>query len=83
MPSEDQVEVYRTFLDRFTSLHFRNLASQTTPFDFESFPEGRPKSRLFQSKDCDLYHCVGPWHLPLLGSATRNGVVDSNHAQGG
>jgi hypothetical protein len=40
--SEDQVEVYRAFLDRFSSLHFRNLASQTIPFDFEGFPEGRP-----------------------------------------
>jgi hypothetical protein len=40
--SEEQLSVYSGFLDKFSLLHFRNLASVTVPFDFKGFPEGRP-----------------------------------------
>lgn len=40
--TEEQLSVYRGFLDKFSSLHFRNLANSTVPFDFAGFPEGRP-----------------------------------------
>jgi len=41
--NEEQLNVYRGFLDKLgPTLHIRNLASATTPFDFVGFPEGRP-----------------------------------------
>jgi hypothetical protein len=38
--SEDQLNVYRGFLDRFASLHIRNLARTTAPLDFAGIPHG-------------------------------------------
>jgi len=41
--TEEQLNVYRGFLDQFgPSLHIKNLANVTVPFDFKGFPEGRP-----------------------------------------
>jgi hypothetical protein len=41
--TEEQVSVYRGFLDKLgPPLHIKNLASVTVPFDFKGFPEGRP-----------------------------------------
>jgi len=41
--TEDQLDVYRGFLDKLgPALHIRNLANATIPFDFKGFPEGRP-----------------------------------------
>jgi hypothetical protein len=41
--TEEQVSVYRGFLDKLgPPLHIKNLASITVPFDFKGFPEGRP-----------------------------------------
>ncbi len=40
--SEEQLSVYRGFLEKFSSIHLRNLANITLPFDFNGFPEGRP-----------------------------------------
>ncbi|HXZ10962.1 MAG TPA: hypothetical protein VEG64_01095 [Candidatus Sulfotelmatobacter sp.] len=40
--SDEQLSVYRGFLDRLASLDFRNLAKTTIPLDFKGFPEGRP-----------------------------------------
>jgi hypothetical protein len=41
--TEEQLNVYQAFLDKLgPTLHIRNLANATTPFDFVGFPEGRP-----------------------------------------
>ncbi len=41
--TEEQLNVYRGFLDQFgPPLHIKNLANVTVPFDFKGFPEGRP-----------------------------------------
>jgi hypothetical protein len=40
--NDEQLSVYRAFLDKFSFLHFKNLASRTIPFDFKGFPETRP-----------------------------------------
>ena len=40
--SEEQLSVYRGFLNKFSFLHFRNLSSVTVPFDFKGFPDSRP-----------------------------------------
>jgi hypothetical protein len=40
--NEEQLGVYRGFLDKFSVLHFRNLSSVTAPFDFRGFPDSRP-----------------------------------------
>ncbi len=40
--SDEQLSVYRGFLDKLSSLHFRNLANLTVPFDFLGFPVERP-----------------------------------------
>jgi hypothetical protein len=40
--NDEQLSVYRAFLDKFSFLHFKNLASLTIPFDFKGFPETRP-----------------------------------------
>jgi hypothetical protein len=40
--NDEQLSVYRGFLDKFSFLHFRNLANLTIPFDFNGFPDGRP-----------------------------------------
>ena len=40
--NEEQLSVYRGFLDKFSVLHFKNLSSVTIPFDFKGFPESRP-----------------------------------------
>jgi hypothetical protein len=40
--TEEQLNVYRGFLDQFgPPLHIKNLANVTVPFDFKGFPEGR------------------------------------------
>jgi hypothetical protein len=42
-PSEEQLNVYRSWLDIVgVRLHIKNLANVTVPFDFKGFPEGRP-----------------------------------------
>ena len=42
-PSEEQLNVYRAFLDKIGPvLHIKNVADVTIPFDFKGFPEGRP-----------------------------------------
>ena len=62
--SEDQLSVYRGFLDKFSSLHFRNLANLTVPFDFKGFPEGRPCLRGIElenvSEPLRTAHTFGP-----------------------
>src|SRR5438132_549307 len=40
--TEEQVSVYRAFLEKFSFLHVTNIASVTVPFDFKGFPESRP-----------------------------------------
>jgi len=40
--TEDQLSVYRGFLEKFDALHVRNLSKTTVPLDFNGFPEGRP-----------------------------------------
>jgi hypothetical protein len=40
--SEEQLSVYRGFLDKFSSLNFKNLSSVTIPFNFKGFPDTRP-----------------------------------------
>lgn len=40
--TEEQLSVYRGFLNKFSFLHFKNLAKLTVPLDFKGFPEGRP-----------------------------------------
>jgi hypothetical protein len=39
---EEQLSVYRGFLDKFSILHFGNLSNVTVPFDFKGFPDSRP-----------------------------------------
>lgn len=62
--SEEQLSVYRGFLDKFSFLHFRNLASVTIPFDFKGFPEGRPCLRGIElenlSESLRTAHTFGP-----------------------
>lgn len=56
--------MYRGFLDKFSSLHFRNLANMTVPFDFEGFPEGRPCLRGIELENISgplrTMHTFGP-----------------------
>jgi hypothetical protein len=40
--TEEQLSVYRGFLDKFGSLHIKNLSQVTLPLDFNGFPQGRP-----------------------------------------
>jgi hypothetical protein len=40
--TEEQLSVYRGFLDQFGALHIKNLSRTTMPLDFNGFPEGRP-----------------------------------------
>jgi hypothetical protein len=40
--TEEQLNVYRGFLDKFSALHIKNLSQITLPLDFNGFPEGRP-----------------------------------------
>jgi hypothetical protein len=40
--TEEQLSVYRGFLDKFVALHIKNLSKTTLPLDFNGFPEGRP-----------------------------------------
>ena len=40
--SEEQLSVYRGFLDKFASLNLKELSSSTIRFDFTGFPEPRP-----------------------------------------
>lgn len=40
--TEEQLSVYRGFLDKFGALHIKNLSKITLPLDFDGFPEGRP-----------------------------------------
>ena len=40
--SEEQLSVYRGFLDMLSVLHSRNLSTVSMPFDFTGFPETRP-----------------------------------------
>src|ERR1700719_389270 len=40
--NQEQLSVYRGFLDKFSVLHFKNLSSVTVPFDFKGFPNSRP-----------------------------------------
>jgi hypothetical protein len=40
--TEEQLNVYRRFLDKFSALHIKNLSKSTSPLDFNGFPEGRP-----------------------------------------
>jgi|SRR6266850_3266035 len=40
--SEEQLSVYRGFLDMLSVLHSRNLSTVSVPFDFTGFPETRP-----------------------------------------
>jgi hypothetical protein len=40
--TEEQLSVYRGFLDKFGALHIKNLSKITSPLDFNGFPEGRP-----------------------------------------
>jgi hypothetical protein len=40
--SEEQLNVYRGFLETSSVLHIKNLANLTVPFGFKGFPEGRP-----------------------------------------
>lgn len=40
--TEEQLGVYRGFLDKFSALHIRNLSKVTLPLDFKGFPEARP-----------------------------------------
>jgi hypothetical protein len=62
--SEEQLSVYRGFLDKFSFLHFRNLANFTVPFDFKGFPDGRPCLRGIEleshSEALRTAHRLGP-----------------------
>jgi hypothetical protein len=40
--TDEQLNVYRGFLDKFNALHIKNLSKITVPLDFNGFPEGRP-----------------------------------------
>lgn len=40
--SAEQIQVYRNFLEAFSSLRFRRLANQTAPFLQADLPEGSP-----------------------------------------
>src|SRR5260370_40126187 len=40
--TEEQLGVYRGFLNMLPALHFRNLSTVSMPFDFAGFPETRP-----------------------------------------
>lgn len=40
--SEEQLSVYRGFLEKSGALHFKNLSKITLPLNFDGFPEGRP-----------------------------------------
>jgi hypothetical protein len=40
--TDEQLSVYRGFLDKFSALHFRNLSIVTSHFEFGGFPETRP-----------------------------------------
>lgn len=40
--TEEQLSVYRGFLDKFSALHIKNLSKITVPLDFDGFPAGRP-----------------------------------------
>jgi len=40
--TEEQLGVYRGFLNKFSALQIRNLSRITLPLDFNGFPEGRP-----------------------------------------
>jgi hypothetical protein len=40
--TDEQLSVYRGFLDKFGALHIKNLSKITSPLDFKGFPEGRP-----------------------------------------
>ena len=40
--SDEQLSVYRGFLNMLPALRFRNLSTVSMPFDFTGFPETRP-----------------------------------------
>jgi hypothetical protein len=40
--TEEQLSVYRGFLDKFDALHIKNLSKITVPLDFKGFPDGHP-----------------------------------------
>lgn len=40
--TDEQLNVYGGFLDKFVGLHIKNLSSFTMPLDFNGFPKGRP-----------------------------------------
>jgi hypothetical protein len=62
--AEEQLDVYRSFLDKFSALHVKNLSKITLPLDFNGFPEGRPclaGIALENSSDAPkLAHVFGP-----------------------
>ena len=67
--SEERIGVYRAFLDRFASLHFRDLANLTIPLDFKGFAEGRPCLR-----GIDLEGSSEPFRTThTLGTEITNG----------
>ena len=62
--TEEQLSVYRGFLDEFSALHVKNLSKLTLPLDFNGFPEGRPcltGIELEKSPDAlKIAHVFGP-----------------------
>jgi hypothetical protein len=62
--TEEQLSVYRGFLDKFSALHVKNLSKITLPLDFNGFPEGRPcltGIELENSSDAlKIAHVFGP-----------------------
>jgi hypothetical protein len=63
--TEEQLSVYRGFLDKLgPTLHIRNVANATTPFDFKGFPEGRPCLKGIElddlSEPLQAVHAFGP-----------------------
>lgn len=61
--TEDQLSVYRGFLEKFEALHIKNLSKITVPLDFYGFPEGRPCLSGIELETSDALksaHAFGP-----------------------
>jgi hypothetical protein len=62
--TDEQLSVYRGFLDKLAALHIKNLSSFTMPLDFNGFPEGRPCLSGIElensSKALNTSHAFGP-----------------------
>ena len=90
--TEEQLGVYRGFLDKFSALHIRNLSKVTLPLDFNGFPEARPCLTGIElenpSDALKTAHAFGPEitsgrELNLVNPVEQTKLLKLRAAQGG